>query len=125
MSEDRGSDLTTHAVLQFASHSLAHSADVAGLAEFAFTGGQRPLCDDNDAEQTTLSHSTVDLGHYRAELIRKLRDEDDIGASGRTSGEGDPTCVTPHDLQDHDAVMALCRCVQPVDCFHRRCHRRI
>src|SRR5262245_46189590 len=55
-------------------------------------------------------------------VVRNLWNQNDVCASCDTRMHGDPAGVTPHDLNDDDSPMALCRCVQFVECLASRIH---
>ena len=49
-----------------------------------------------------------------------FRYQDDVGAPGNAAVEGDPAGMTTHDLEDHDAFMAVGGGVQAVESVHHR-----
>ena len=54
-----------------------------------------------------------------------FRDQDDVGAAGDAAVERDPAGVAAHDLQHHDALVAVGGGVQPVEGVHHRGDGRI
>ena len=48
-------------------------------------------------------------------VVLDLRDQHDVGAAGESRGQRDPAGVASHDLDDHDALVALRGRVEPLE----------
>ena len=73
------------------------------------------LGDDDDREVLATRVAALDQVAAALDLDRELGDQDRVGAAGDAGVHGDPARVPSHHLDDHDAVVALRRRVQPVD----------
>ena len=68
--------------------------------------------------QRRIPTTIVTLGHDGRNFTNVKRHfwhQDRRRSAGETGVQGDPACVATHDLDHHDAVVALCRGVQTVD----------
>ncbi len=59
------------------------------------------------------------------QVVRDLRDQDDVGTAGHAGVQRDPAGVASHDLDDHDAAVRFGRGVQAIDRFGRKADRRV
>src|SRR5205807_311690 len=74
------------------------------------------------ARRTAAAHP-LDMGSDRLNTVGDLGDQDNVGTPGNSRGERDVSGIAAHDLEDHDAVMAGRRRLQPVErlcCHHHR-----
>jgi hypothetical protein len=79
----------------------------------------RPLGNDDDAESGTPVIAILNALRNLVEIVRDLRDEDDIGATGHAAMQRDPPRVPSHDFHHHDAAMRLRSGVESIDRFGR------
>ena len=61
--------------------------------------------DDDDAEQLAVAATPVQVADHLLESHLEFRDHDEVSAAGKASDERDPSGVSTHDLDDHDAVV--------------------
>src|SRR5512138_2316722 len=78
--------------------------------------------DDDERELFALAFALANLRAYAVVGERDFRDENDVRAAGDARVERNPTGITAHDLQDHHAIVALGRGVQPVERVGRTGH---
>src|SRR5581483_5536219 len=65
---------------------------------------------------------TLPLSHMFANLLdgkRNLRNEDHMCTTCDTSPNRYPSCIAPHDFNDHHAMVRLCRGMNLVNCIRR------
>ena len=67
----------------------------------------------------------VDSRGDRVDVVRELREQDDVGAAADSGVEGDPPRIPSHHLDDHDAPVRLGRRVQAIDGVGGKGHRGI
>src|SRR6187455_2609472 len=81
--------------------------------------------DDDDAEARAALITLPNAAGHLLEVVRNLGYENHVGATGDSGVQGDPSGVTAHDLDHHDAAMGLGRGVQPIDGVGGEADRRI
>ena len=85
----------------------------------------RALGHDNDAEMGTERVARVNSRGDRVDVVRELREQDDVGAAADPGVEGDPPRIPSHHLDDHDAPVRLGGRVQAIDGVGGKGHRGI
>ena len=92
------------------------------MSEIVPSFGLAPFGDDDDAEVRAPGVALLDRLRDHVDVVRDLRDQDDVGAAADARVERDPARVAPHHLDDHDAVVRLGGRVEPVDRVGRERH---
>src|SRR6185503_15022724 len=67
----------------------------------------RTLCDDDDAEVSSLGLAPPDLVADLVDVERDFRNEDDVGRAGDPGAESDEPGMATHDLDDHHTLVTL------------------
>ena len=97
-----------------------------GIRRRALQGVGRPKCrgcfaahrafrNCDDAEAGAAFDTPPDRVGDRLDVVRDLRDQDDIRATGDPRPKGQPAGPIAHDLDDDDPVVAVGSAVEPVD----------
>src|SRR5437879_12111785 len=80
------------------------------------------LCNHDNAEVAPARVPHADFGSDLVHIKRLLRNEYYVGPAGDSAVNGDPTGVSAHDFDDHDAVMSLGGSVHAVDRLSHTVH---
>src|SRR5699024_164508 len=102
LADGTGDDLPELPVLRLPLHRGALGRDGA-------------LGDDDDREGGVRAVTVLEVPRDPVDVEGFLGGEDDLRAAGDPGLDGDPTRGAPHELDDHDAVVALRRRVDAVD----------
>src|SRR5687767_8604458 len=68
----------------------------------ALVPGMRSFRHDDDAEPRAPRIAVADALHDLVQVVRDLRNQDDVCAAGDTAVQRDPPRIPAHDLDDHD-----------------------
>ena len=82
----------------------------------------RAFRNDNDCKFLSEVLAFLDFGANAFVGERDLRNQNHIRAACHAGVKGNPAGVTPHDFQDHDAVVTFSGGVQPVERIGRAGH---
>ncbi len=85
----------------------------------------RAFGDGDDTEPLAPARAADNVLAHLRQVVRNLRDEDDISAAGNARMQGNPAGVSAHHLHDHHAMVRAGRSVNLVDGLGRRRHGRI
>jgi DNA-binding response OmpR family regulator len=77
--------------------------------------GPGALGDHDDRVRHAAAVALVEVLDDPLDVVLDLGDQADVGAAGQRRGQADPSGVAAHDLDDHDALVALGGGVQPLE----------
>src|SRR5437868_9973006 len=90
-----------------------------------FARRSRTFGDDDDCEMLARLLPLADFVANAFVIERNLRNQNRVGAARKSRIDGDPTGISPHDLENHYAAVALRRAVQAIDGIGRTSNGRI
>ena len=100
----------------FLDDALDHLLPALGFSSFG---------DDDNAEAAPLRAAFFYEVADRFDGVGYFGDENNVSSSGDAGFERQPSCVTPHDFDDHDAMVRHCRGMDSIDGFGGDVHGRI
>ena len=95
------------------------------LGEFRVLLGDRAFRHDDDREAASVSVSLFDRFHNLIDIVRDLRDQDDIRAARDACVKRKPSDLVSHDLHDEDASVGTRCCVDIIDALCRDINRAL
>ena len=95
------------------------------LGEFCILFGDSALCHDDDREAGSSLVSVLDRIDDLVDIIRDLRQQDDICAGSHACIEGKPADLVAHDLNNEDAAVGAGRRMDLVNSSRCNIHRAL
>src|SRR5581483_8636327 len=78
----------------------------------------RPFRNNNNTAEVTSRLTSLDHVRDLVEIERNFRNQNDIGAAGNASVQGNPSGVPAHYFHHHHPPVTCCRSVHAIECIH-------
>jgi hypothetical protein len=115
MTQDDATSFLTQTLLQFGRHLMANATQALSAPSFMgydyriATSRMGTLGNDDNGERPATLRPGLDLIDDFHDVVRYFGDQDYVGRGGDAGVQGYPSGISPHDFNDHHALVGLGR----------------